>query len=235
MNIVNHTTIQELVRRAVFAHKKFKHKLIIKITNPSDIGIIQHIKEFQSDNVVIDIEYKFQNPRATFHKDIENYHVGLVIVSKEAFKDDKTRKMLYDAHVPVLKIANRSFSAVRDAVLILSQNRDLEKVSTTIFDISAQMGFNIELYSYLSDNQEENEQVIEHYKNLSTIFSKSIKATRENKNPLLALRQRENFIHILPFTNKLTSKRLYSLLSTDSEKLSHKLDEYHQIFIPLQL
>jgi hypothetical protein len=87
----------------------------------------------------------------------------------------------------------------------------------------------------MNEHQEEKEQVIEHYYNLATIFSKSIKVIKENQNPIRTLRQKDNFVHILPFTYKLTNRRIYSLLSTDSEKLYYKLDDYHQIFIPVQL
>ena len=104
-----------------------------------------------------------------------------------------------------------------------------------IFDISEQMGLNIGLYNYLNEHQEEKEQVIEHYYNLSAIFSKSIKVIKESQNPIRILKQKDNFIHILPFTKKLTKRWIYSLLSTDSEKLYHRLDEYHQVFIPVQL
>ena len=235
MNIVNIKTIQELVRRAVFAHKKFKHNLVIKVMHPSNIEVVQYIKSFRSASVEVQIEYEPKDISLAFHEDIKNYHIGLVIVSKELFADCATRTMLYDAHVPVLKISDRSFSAVKDAALVLSDNRDLEKVSTTIFDISEQMSFNIELYNYMNEHQDEKEQVIEHYNNLSTIFSKSIKVMYENQNPIMALRKKENFIQILPFTKKLTGRRIYSLFSTDSEKLYYKLDDYHQIFIPVQL
>jgi hypothetical protein len=235
MNIVNHQTIEELVRRAVFVHTKFKNNLVIKIVNPSDIEIIWYIKQFRSDNIIINIDYDSTDLKEMFHDDIKLYHVGLVMVSSEIFANDEMRNTLYEAHVPVLKIANRSFSGVKDSALILSDNRDLEKISATIFDISEQMGFNIDLYNYLNEHQNEKEQVIEHYYNLSTIFSKSIKVIKESDNPIKILQQKDNFIQILPFTFKLTRKRIFSLLSTDSEKLYHKLDAYHQIFIPVQL
>jgi len=235
MNIVNHQTIEELVRRAVFVHTKFKHNLVIKIVNPSDIEIIWYIKQFRCDNIIINIDYDSTDLKEVFHDDIKLYHVGLVMVSSEIFANDEMRNTLYEAHVPVLKIANRSFSGVKDSALILSDNRDLEKISATIFDISEQMGFNIDLYNYLNEHQNEKEQVIEHYYNLSTIFSKSIKVIKESDNPIKILQQKDNFIQILPFTFKLTRKRIFSLLSTDSEKLYHKLDAYHQIFIPVQL
>jgi len=235
MNIVNHSTIEELVRRAVFVHKKFKHDLIIKIVNPSNIEILEYIKEYRDINVIVNIDYDSVNLDSEFHSDIKYHHVGLVIVSKEMFASFRVRNILYEAHVPVLKISDRPFSSVKDAALILSDNRDFEKVSATIFDISEQMNFNIELYNYMNEHQDDKEQVIEHYYNLSTIFSKSIKVFKENDNPIKILKQKDNFIQILPFTHKLTTRRIYSLFSTDSERLHYKLDDYHQIFIPVQL
>jgi hypothetical protein len=235
MNIINHSTIEELVRRAVFVHKKFKHDLIIKIVNPGNIEILAYIKEYRDINVVVDIDYDSVNLESEFHNDIKYHHIGLVIVSKEMFANFRIRNILYEAHVPVLKISDRPFSSVKDAALILSDNRDFEKVSATIFDISEQMNFNIELYNYMNEHQDDKEQVIEHYHNLSTIFSKSIKVFKESENPIRILKQKENFIQILPFTHKLTTRRIYSLFSTDSERLHYKLDDYHQIFIPVQL
>jgi len=235
MDIVNHATIKELVKHAVFAHTRFKHNLIIKIINPSDLEIIWYIKEFRSQNIIINIDYDSKDQKESFFEDIKNYHVGLIMVSKEMFADYETRMTLYEAHIPVLKIADRSFSGVKETALILGDNRDLEKISATIFDISEQMEFNIVLYNYMNEHQDDKEQVIEHYSNLSTIFSKSIKVMKENDNPIKVLRQKDNFIQIVPFTHKLTQRRVLSIFSTDSEKLYHKLDNYHQIFIPVQL
>lgn len=235
MCLVNSNTIEEMIRRAVFAHKKFKHNLVIKVVNPSHIETLQYIKEFRDENVIVDIEYKSRDLRATFYKDIKSYHIGLVIVSSEMFGDYYTRNTLYESHVPVLKLSDRSFSSVKDAAIILTDSRDLEKISSTIFDISEQMGFNLEIYSYMNEHDDDKEQTIEHYNNLAAIFSKSIKVIKENENPIRELRKKENFVQILPFTPKIKKRRIYSLLSTDSEKLYYKLDNYHQIFIPIQL
>jgi hypothetical protein len=235
MNIVSHANIKGLVRRAMYVHTKFKHDLVIKVVNPSNIEVLEYIKSYWDLDVIVDIDYRSRNLKQTFFQDIKNYHVGLVIVSREMFGDYYVRRALYEAHVPVLKLSNRSFEKVKDAALILSDNRDLEKISATIFDISEQMNLNLELYNYIHEHQEEKEQVIEHYYNLSTIFSKSIKVIKESDNPIRALRQKENFVQILPFTAKLTTRRIYAIFSTDSERLYFKLDDYHQIFIPVQL
>jgi len=235
INIVDHKSIKEVIRRAVYTHKKFNHDLIIKVVNPANIELLQYIKEYRDEHIIIDIDYDSKDIEVTFHNDIKTYHVGLVIVPREMFDNYYIRNALYEAHVPVLKLANRSISSVKDSALILSDNRDLEKISATVFDISEQMEFNIEIYNYMNEHQGEKEQVIEHYYNLSTIFSKSIKVYKESENPIVTLRQKDNFIHILPFTSKLISRRISTIFSTDSEKLYYKLDDYHQIFIPVQL
>jgi len=235
MNIVKHTNIKALVKKAIYVHEKFKHHLIIKIVNPTNIDILREIKDYSCDNIKIDIKYDECNLKTVFLNDIKRDHIGLVIISKEMFSDYDLRTMFYESNIPVLKLSNKDFSTIKDVSLILNDNRDLEKISTTIFDISEQMGFNIELHNYMNEHQEEKEQVIEHYYNLSTIFSKSIKVIKNHENPIRTLKRKDNFIQILPFTEKLTNRRFYSLFSTDSEKLYHKLDEYHQIFIPIQL
>ena len=235
MNVVNHNSLEEFVRRAIFVHRKFTHDLIIKIVNPNNIYIIRQIKDLGTKNIIIEIEYDSIHLKEKFFKDIKSHHIGLIIASQNIFNSHKLRTMFYEAHVPVLKISNKSFSEVKDAALILSDNRDLEKISANVFDISQQLGFNIELYDYLNEHQKEIEQVIEHFSNLATIFSKSIKIFKENENPIRILKQKKNFIHILPFTHKLTRRRIFSLFSTDNELLYHRLDDNHQIFIPVQL
>ena len=235
MNIVCHQTIKKFVKNAVLAHEKFKHDLIIKIVNPNNIDIIQAIKAYRASNIIIDIDYDSEDLQAMFYDDIKSYHIGLVVVSKEMFQNHQVRRTLYEAHIPVFKIADKEFDLLKDTALILSDNRDLEKISATIFDISEQMNLNLEIHNYMNEHQAQKAQVIEHFNNLATIFSKSIKLIEENENPILTLKKRDNFLQILPFTKKLTRRRFFSIFSTDSELLYHKLDDYHQIFIPVQL
>jgi len=235
MKLVDNKNIENLVNQAIYLHKKFKHELIIKVINPGDFDMMQYIKSFRDKYVIIDIEYDTKDNEKLFFYDIKKFHIGLIIVSKDMFRYHYIRSLLYESYVPVLKLSNKSFESIRDVSVILSENRDLEKVASTIYDISEQLGFNIELYNYITEHQEEKEQVIEHFDNLSTIFSKNIKVIKEKQNPIRVLKQKDNFIHILPFTHKLTDRRIFALFSNDSEKLYYKLDNYHQIFIPIQL
>ncbi len=235
MNLLNLKSAEKLLRRAMLIHEKLGKKLIIKIVNPGHIETIWKIKEYRSSDVVIDIEYAFDNLKERFLSDIKTLHIGLVIVSKEHFRDRKSRETLYEANVPVFKITDKTLSSIKDVSIILGEDREIENISSTIFDASAQMGLNIELYNYLNEHQEEKEQVIEHFNNLSSIFSKSIKVVNSGENPIKALKKRDNFIQILSFSQSITNSKLASIFSTDSETLYYKFDDYHQIFIPNQM
>jgi hypothetical protein len=235
MNLVEHKRIKALLHRALYIHEQFQHDLVIKVVNPSNIELLEYIKECRCETVTVNIDYDSLLLEEHFLHDVKQYHAGLVIVSKEMFANHHIRKILYKAHIPVLKLAEKSLSKIKEAAVILADNKDLEKISSTIFDISEQMHLKLELYNYMKEHQKQKMQVIEHYNNLSTIFSKSIKVFQEDDNPIRILKKKENFIHIAPFSEKLIQRRIFALLSTDSEKLYFKLDEYHQIFIPIQL
>lgn len=227
--------IRDLVRRALFMYKKFHQKLYIKVFNATDIDFLRYLKGLSTQEINIDIDFTQQSIENILRHDIKKYHIGLIIISKNIFKNQRNRIMFYKLKIPILKIGNRSLSKIKDVVLILTQNRDLEKVSTTVFDISSQMDFNLELINYLHEKDKDKEQVIEHFNNLSVIFSKNIKISQCAENPIHTLQARENFLQALPLTKKIISKRVYSLFSIDSERLYHKLDDFHQIFIPSQL
>ncbi|DAB38453.1 MAG TPA: potassium transporter TrkA, partial [Sulfuricurvum kujiense] len=107
--------------------------------------------------------------------------------------------------------------------------------STTIFDVSSQFGFNLELIDYINEEGSHKSEVIEHFNNLSAIFSKSIRVTAQENNPIRELRERDNFLHVLPFTSKMFMNPFTAYFSTDPEVLYRKLGRNHQLFIPTQI
>ncbi len=228
-------TLPKLMARAAYIQKKLAKSLFVRVINPNNFEAINEIKKYRCEDITVAIKYDVGECEGVFSKDIIQNHIGLIMTSSEIFADDKIKKMFYEASKPVFKLADKSISKLKDVVAIVNDSRDLEKMSSTIFDISEQMGYSLELYNYLNEHQEIKEQVIEHFVSLSKIFSKTIKITKDNQNPIKTLRKRDNFIQVLPFTRHITRKEVTSLLSTNSEKLYFKLDNYHQLFIPIQL
>lgn len=235
MAIEKASTIMALVRRSIYIHKQLNKPLIIKIINPGNIDVLRMIKASANGSIIIDIEYASSVKEAIILDDIKKYHIGLVLVSQMIFHRKSIRKKLFSANVPVLKLANRSFSALKESVVVLDEENQIEHISTTVFDVASQFGFNLELIDYRAVAGEYKTEIIDHFNNLSAIFSKSIRVSQEEQNPIRLLREKENFLQCLPFTSKMFSSPLQRLLATDSQTLYTKLDSYHQLFIPTQI
>ncbi len=230
-----HKTISELVRRSVYIQKKLKKPLLIKVINPGNIDHLREIKSYRSDGVEVEIVYDLCVKEDMILSDIKKHHIGLFLVSQSMFERTSVRKKLFEGNVPVLKLANRSFSALQQCIVILGEDNHVEHISTTIFDVASQLGFNLELIDSALEEKEQCVQTIEHFNNLSTIFSKSIRVVKAEDNPIRFLRGYDNFLQCLPFTKKMFVSPIKRLFATDPEVLYTKLDGYHQLFIPTQI
>ena len=228
-------TMFELVRRSIYIQRKLKKPLLIKIVNPGNIDHVRQIKSQASEGVEIEVVYDTIVDDNMFLYDIKKHHIGLFIVSQTLFARRLVRKKLYQGNVPVLKLANKSFSLLKQALVILGEENHVEHISTTVFDVASQLGFNLDLIDYAVEERANVTQAIEHFNNLSTIFSKSIHVVKTDENPIRFLRDYDNFLQCLPFTDKMFENPVRCLLTTDPEVLYTKLDAYHQLFIPTQI
>lgn len=227
--------ISYLVEKAVAVHGNFNNRLIIKICNPSEFKLLEEIKNRRCEKIIVEIDYQQSYIDDVVFNDIKKYDIGLIMVSALMFSKDKMREILFDANVPVLSLAQRSIEKIKDAVIVLNDNKDLEKISTTIFDFSAQMGYNLELLKNENEESAEQDEIIEHYQNLSAIFSKNIYINFHKDNAIRKLSKRKNFLHCIPFTENILQSKSSTLFSTDIEELYHRLNRYHQLFIPIKI
>ena len=235
MAIEDEKTLAKLVKRAKYLHTNLGGSLYIRVLNPSNVDLLEKIKSHRQDDIIIDIDYSTQSYSDIILNDMRMMDIGLIVVSNKMFAIQKMRETLFRCKVPVLKLANKAFSKLKDSVVVLTDNKDLEAISTTVFDISAQFSFNLELFDFTQDDGVEKSEILEHYENLSSIFSKTIKVVEKEANPIRALKEKDNFLYCLPFTTKILDAPIYSFFSTDSEKLYHRLGEYHQFFVPVRL
>jgi len=235
MAIEDENDLLKLIKRTKYISINLGDKLYIRVVNASNIELLSKIKSHRTDDIIIEIDYTAKSYKDIILDDMKQMDVGLVVISSRLFAIRELRLCLYESRIPVLKLSKKPFSKLKESVVILTDNRDLEKISSTIFDISSQLSFNLELFDFTQERTEEKDRIVEHYENLSVIFSKSIKIVSEEANPIRFLKQKDNFLYCLPFTEKMLDLPLYSLFSTDTEKLYHRLGEYHQLFIPTQL
>ncbi len=229
----NLDTILSMVRKTVLLQEQLKREIIIRIANPTNFDTISEIKELRGENITIDIDYEQSDIDKLLKSDKRKYSIGLVITSKKLFSYTKVRSALFNLHLPLLKIADAKLRSVKKAVVILSETEDIEKITTTVFDISSQLGWRVELLEYRQQHNQYRQQIEQYYNNIAPIFSQSVNIIDTDENPLRELQKQDDFIHCLPFTESVIKRSTLSYLYTDSQKLFFHLDDSHQLFIPV--
>ncbi len=232
MELLDLKSLKHLVLGAVYVHKKFKdRKLFIRIINPTDFAFLHFIKQYDSDSIEVTIDYYKVDPYQRIEEDIKRAKIGLFITHSTMFEKRVFRKFLYRFSIPVLSISQKSFEELKEVGIVLGRNKDLEKISSIIFDIAIQLKLTLKLFQYMQE--ETNREVIDHFENLANIFSKPITIKKTKLNPIRYIQQYEkNILIIYPFNEKVAKARVWNIFSTDAEALFFKLKEYHQIFIP---
>ena len=222
-----------LVQKAFVLQRRLHRRLIVRIANPGDLLTLERIKAMRSDDIDVDIDYDGKDAQYLLTNDKRSFHAGLAIVSRRFFHLDEARKVLYDQRIPVLKLAEKEMEGVGRAVVLLSESAEIEKITTTVFDVASQLEWKVELLEFQQEGNPYKEQVEQYYRNLSTIFSQSVTIVDSRENPLRQLKKEDNFVHCLPFSSSVLARPVFSYFSTDMTKLYFHLDHFHQLFIPV--
>ncbi|MCF6201989.1 MAG: potassium transporter TrkA, partial [Hydrogenimonas sp.] len=159
-----------------------------------------------------------------------------LICGRDLFSEREFREIFYSLRKPVLQISDFSMSSLKKVVVVLSEERSMEFISATVFDVASQLDLNIELLDYDPDGEFEKKSfILNHYENLSHIFSKNLEIRREKRNPIRELTAEKEYLQVLPFTEKILQSRFFSYFSADAEKLYFKLSNNPQLFVPVDI
>ena len=241
IDLSRHTAVavRKLMLKALYVHKKFSHKLYVRLTHPGDIALLNEIRAYDNDMVNIIVDYNANSKPELILEDVTHFNIGLVLIDASIFAQKVYRRLLFQADVPVLKIAQAPIEMLQEVVVAISDrhyvNVDVEKISTAVYDVSAQLDLRLTLFDFSNEQDKEQQTLIEHFENLSDIFSKHFTIIKSGHNPIRSLKKRENFLQCVPFNEPITASYWRAFFSTDMHKLFFKLDAYHQIFIPTRI
>ncbi len=226
--------IDRLVNDALLLHSKISsNKLHVKIINPTYSNTFEKLKSYNNKHISIEIDYYNRDASSVMKTDLSEKDIGLIVVSNRFFMNNID--YLYESKLPVFKIGAWGFSSLKEGVVLSSNSEDIEKESAVIFDISAQLDLDIKLYSFNPDNSMHKNSLAEHFDNLSKLFNQKVEIINSKSNPLLKLRNRDDVLQFVPFNNKIMESNMFSIFSTDMEKLYFKLSNSYQLFIPMQV
>ena len=227
-------SILNCLEQVTYLHKRIKgRQLIIRVNNPTEIKLIERIKSLDNENIETIIDYSYESEDKVIKSDIVKYNIGLIICSDNIFSKNLYKKIFFSIKRPVLKLSQTSLMHLNKLVVILSEEKNMEIISTTVFDVASQLDLDIELQDFKPDGKYEKKSfILSHYENLSDIFSKKLQVIQGQKNPIRELSTQKDFLQVIPFTKKIISSRIFSIFSTDFEKLYFKLSDNPQLFVP---
>jgi hypothetical protein len=219
--------LQKELKDALFLHKKLKNKeLFIRIINPTHISFLNELKDLEKENVRVEIDFR-QKQFDIVWKDIQN--IGVVLIDRKLFEIHKAK--LYDIKIPIIVFGKENFENIKTASILLTKNKDIEHISSVVFDVSIQLKLNLILYD-IDPDRELKKDIIEHYQNLANIFGKNIEVVKSKNNPIREMRKKEGILQFLPFNKKILKKGFLRYLKTDPETLYFRLNSFPQLFVP---
>ncbi len=228
MRYMSSKTAWELAGRAIYLHNHLKSKsLVLMVINPSDSDIFERLKELQTSEITVMVDYH----RFIISKEmLSDIDAGLIIAKKNMFK--KRIKLFYDLGVPVLKSGDGDLKDIKDGVIIGSIN-SAEMIGSVAIDCCKQLDLSASFYHFSKNSIDNSEDINEHFSSYSKIFNKSVRVINSVQNPLLLLRKRGDLMQFVPFEKGVMSGWWRAIFSRDVSKLSYILGHNYQLFVPV--
>ena len=228
---------KKLIQEAKSLNQKLKVKnFIVKITRPTNVEVMEYIKNELKDisNIKIEIDYKNLGFKTILQADSKRFDIGMIVLSHEmlVFKDAITQ--LLNLKIPIFKIGENSINSTKETIIFLNDTQSYEQISPIIFDIASQLKTKTKVFNFEPIHYEKRREILDHFENLAKIFNQKLEIISEGKNPIRKLKQQENILQILPLKKKMFKKRYFSnFFYTDSDLLSFDINSFNQLLIPI--
>ncbi len=231
MSEMSDEEIEKLTNDSMLLHSNLNsNKLIFRVLNARYSKALHKLKSYDTQNMQVELDFHSHDIKELIPKDIEHYFIGLSITNQKFFS--KYINLLYELKIPILKVGDRGFFHIKESVVMGDELKNLEKISSIIFDISAQLKFNITLYNFEETDGSEASLIVDHFQNISKLFHQDLKIINSKSNPIRELKSRDDFLQFVPFDSKITQKKIFAIFSKKLNSLHFELDKNYQIFIP---
>ncbi len=208
-------------------------KLYIRLANPTYSKTYEKIRSYDGGHILVNVEYHQTDVKKVLQDDISKLDVGLIVANNTFFKAYK--EVLYKQKLPVLKTGIFGYGQIQNGVILATNSKDIERESSVILDFCSQLDLKISLYNFDPSDMDSAKDIVEHFEHLSNLFDIEVDVIENDEvNPILALKPRQDFIQFVPFSKKIIQKPITNVVSTDMDRLSYKLADNYQLFIPAE-
>jgi len=231
-------SVKKAVEEAKVLNQRLKnHKLIVRITRPTTVGIMNYIKdEFRYFNsIILRIDYGNKGFSKILKEDFRKYDIGMMILTKQMFKDKEQIRHILDLKVPIFKLGDEKLKSVKQTVVMLNDTHSYEQISPIVFDVASQIKTKTKIFDLDPIGEEENKSnLLDHFENLSKIFNEKIEIVSSNENPVRELKKQKSMLQILPLKEDMFKKRFtWKIFYTNSDFISFDMNKYNQLLIPI--
>lgn len=235
MNKMSDDEIIFALLQSRYFHSRIKsEKLFIRVVNPrlgEGYEALQALKFERNDHIEVNICFHKQRLNEIIRHDFVAFNAGVIIVPQQLFKLYDYRSLFFIHNKPIVSLGNEPLEALKESVILLSDNPSLEKVSSLFFDLSGQLGLVQSVCNFDPEGRAKKE-IIEHFESLAKNYDRKITLVQNDKNPLSELAKREGILHFLPFDEDVVEASWFDILRPRPEKLFWMSDAT-QIFVPL--
>ena len=224
----------DYIEDAIWFLDKFEDKrLIIRVVNPNDFEIIDKIISYDNSRIRSYISF-VDIDESTIISDIQKEDIGLILISKESLFSKMGRELMEYKKLIYL-FGDTKISQIKEAVVVKSDERELEEISSVAFYIADTLNIKLSLREYDPQGEfKQSSSVIEHYETLSHVHNIKLDIIQEKKNPIKAIKESKNILLIIPLKKGIRYSGILAFLKRDVDSLLLRTNNHPKLLIPIE-
>ncbi|CAA6822685.1 MAG: TrkA domain protein [uncultured Sulfurovum sp.] len=222
------------VKECIYFLDKLENKtLYIRILYPNDFSLIDEMKQYESQRIIISTSYEETDSTQLIINDIEQYDIGMILNSIKTFNADKLKDTLYDMKKIVYLFGDSSLKTIEHSIVLMSDNKRMESISSAAFDVSESLGLQLKLCDFDPEGDfESKKMIIEHYETLTHIFNLKIETKNKIANPIREISKMNNILQVAPFETDLNTMSFKKYISMRIQDFLLTTKRHPKLLIP---
>ena len=223
------------VNEAIYLSNQLKKtRLYIRLINANNFEVISEIRTLESDNIDIMVTYRDHNILKDIDFDISQYDIGLFMLDRKCFLKKKIKLYLVGYKKPIYLFGEKSLYNMKEALMLMGEERMMESISASIFDFSESLGLELTLCDYSPDGDfQESTQITEHYETLSLLYNFKITIEKKQVNPIRELIKHDEVLIVTPFVDEIKKITLFKIFSIKPDAYTMSITKHPQLLIPV--
>jgi len=224
------------MNEAVFLSNQLsKTKLYVRLISINNFELIQELRVFENEHVSLLLSYEDEKVFQDIDYDISQFDIGLFLLDNRLFFKKNYKEYLYDLTRPIYLFGEKSLYNIKDAIILMSNEVEMESLSSSVFDFSESLGLSLSLCDYNPEGDfEENYNIIEHYESISRLYNLRVTIEKKRVNPVRELLKKEKILYIAPFSKNIRDTSFISFLSTEVSHYFLSIKKHPQLLIPVE-